>query len=119
MNEFNLYYLTNVDVEQMANPMKRASLFLGFMKEDKTKDWVKHWTQWIIGEYQLGRPTQDFYYWATIRDAFQDSFQDTVSRERAEDKLRHLAFIPGDIDTFIAQFKLRISCCGSWVLAGR
>jgi hypothetical protein len=28
-----------------------------------------------------------------------------VSRERAEDKLCHLAFIPGDVDTFIAQFK--------------
>ena len=37
--------------------------------------------------------------------AFQNSFQDTASRERAEDKLRHLAFIPGDVDTFIAQFE--------------
>ena len=32
-------------------------------------------------------------------------FQDTGSRERAEDKLRHLAFTPGNVDTFIAQFE--------------
>ena len=37
--------------------------------------------------------------------AFQNSFQDTASRERAEDKLHHLVFIPGDVDTFIAQFE--------------
>ena len=32
-------------------------------------------------------------------------FQDTGSRGRAEDKLRHVAFTPGDVDTFIAQFE--------------
>ncbi len=32
-------------------------------------------------------------------------FQDTRARERAEDKLRHLAFIPNEVDTFITQFK--------------
>ena len=32
-------------------------------------------------------------------------FQDTGARERAEDKLHHLTFIPGEIDTFIAQFE--------------
>jgi hypothetical protein len=32
MNAFNLYRLTNVDAEQMLNPMKRATLLLGFIK---------------------------------------------------------------------------------------
>ena len=34
-----------------------------------------------------------------------DTFWDTASRERAETKLRGLPWIPGDVDTFIAQFR--------------
>ena len=34
-----------------------------------------------------------------------DTFWDTASRERAETKLRSLPWIPGDVDTFIAQFR--------------
>jgi hypothetical protein len=105
MNEFNLYRLTNVDAEQMINPMKRATLLLGFIKGPNVKDWVKHWTTWIITQYDTGLPTNSERYWNEIRTAFQNSFQDTASRERAEDKLHHLAFIPGDVDTFIAQFE--------------
>jgi hypothetical protein len=67
--------------------------------------WVKCWTTWIITQYNTGLATTDERYWNEIRLAFQASFQDTASRERAEDKLRHLAFIPGDVDTFIAQFE--------------
>jgi hypothetical protein len=105
MNAFNLYRLTNVDTEQMLNPMKRATLLLGFIKGPNIKDWVKHWTTWIIMQYDTGLATTNKRYWNKIRLAFQASFQDTASRERAEDKLRHLAFIPGDVDMFIAQFK--------------
>jgi hypothetical protein len=105
MNAFNLYRLMNVDTEQMLNPMKRATLLLGFIKGPNVKDWVKRWTTWIITQYDTGLATTDKRYWNEIRLAFQTSFQDTASRERAEDKLRHLAFIPGDVDTFIAQFE--------------
>ena len=38
INEFNLYQLANVDAKQMANPMKRAALFLGFVKGPNVKD---------------------------------------------------------------------------------
>ena len=34
-----------------------------------------------------------------------DMFWDTASRERAETKLHGLSWIPGDVDTFIAQFR--------------
>jgi hypothetical protein len=105
MNAFNLYHLTNVDAEQMLNPMKRATLLLGFIKGPNVKDWVKHWTTWIITQYDTGLATTNERYWNEIRLAFQGSFQDTAFRERAEDKLHHLAFIPGDVDMFITQFK--------------
>jgi hypothetical protein len=105
MNAFNLYRLTKIDAEKMLNPMKRATLLLGFIKGPNIKDWVKRWTTWIITQYDTGLATTDERYWNKIRLAFQASFQDTTSRERAEDKLCHLAFIPGDMDTFIAQFK--------------
>jgi hypothetical protein len=105
MNAFNLYRLMNVDAEQMLNPMKRATLLLGFIKGPNVKDWVKRWTTWIITQYDTGLATTNERYWNEIRTAFQASFQDTASRERAEDKLHHLAFIPGDVDMFIAQFE--------------
>jgi hypothetical protein len=41
MNQFNLYHITNIDVEQMTNPMKQMALFLGFIKGPNIKDWVK------------------------------------------------------------------------------
>jgi hypothetical protein len=81
MNAFNLYRLMNVDTEQMLNPMKRATLLLGFIKGPNIKDWVKHWTTWIITQYDTGLVTTNKRYWNKIRLAFQASFQDTASRE--------------------------------------
>ena len=40
-----------------------------------------------------------------MSQAFQQAFIDSSARERVEDKLQHLSFIPGDVDTFIAQFE--------------
>ena len=37
--------------------------------------------------------------------AFQQTFQDTGARERAEDQLHKLAFTPNAVDIFITQFK--------------
>ena len=34
-----------------------------------------------------------------------NAFWDTASRERAEEKLRNLAWTPGDVDMFVAQFR--------------
>ena len=105
LNEFNLYHITNIDVEQMTNPMKCAALFLGFIKGENIKDWVKKWTNWILNQITNGRPTTDEYYWTQINSGFQQAFQDMGARERAEDRLCQLAFIPGEINTFIARFE--------------
>jgi len=89
----------------MMNPMKRAALMLGFIKGPNVKDWTKRWTNWMIQEFTTGRPTTDKHYWSEVSRGFQIAFQDTGARERAEDKLRHLAFIPNEVDTFITQFE--------------
>jgi len=89
----------------MMNPMKRAVLMLGFIKGPNVKDWTKRWTNWMINEFTTGRPTMDEHYWSEVARGFQIAFQDTGARERAEDKLRHLAFIPNEVDTFITQFE--------------
>ncbi len=105
INEFNLYRLSNIDAEQMMNPIKHAALMLGFIKGPNVKDWTKRWTNWMINEFTTGRPTTDEHYWSEVARGFQIAFQDTGARERAEDKLRHLAFIPNEVDTFITQFE--------------
>src|SRR5258708_34569997 len=89
----------------MTNPMKKAALFLRFIKGTNVKDWVKRWAKWTINQFNKARPPTDEYYWDEVARGFQQAFQDTGARERAEDKLRHLAFIPGKVDMFIAQFE--------------
>ena len=55
----------------------------------------------------MGLNPNDELYWKTIAGAFESAFQDTGAMECAEEKLRHLAFTPGEIDGFIAK-------CESW-----
>jgi hypothetical protein len=105
MNQFNLYRIANLDAEQMVNPMKRAALFLGFIKGPSVKDWVKRWTNWTIDQYTTGRATNDEYYWTTIIHGFEDAFRDTSARERAEMRLTHLLMTPNEVDIFLVQFK--------------
>ena len=105
MYEFNLYCLTNIGVDQVDNPMKRAALLLGFIQGENVKDWVKHWTIWALDEINTGHPSMDEHFWTTIARAFEQAFQDTGVTECTEEKLCHLSFTPGEVDTFIAKFK--------------
>jgi hypothetical protein len=105
MTEFNLYRLSNHDTDHMANPMKRAALFLGFIQGPIVQAWIQRQTQWIVDQLTTGRADTDEGYWTHIANEFQSAFQDTGAKERAQDKLRNLPFIPGEVDTFIAQFE--------------
>ena len=75
MNEFNLYCLTNVGVDQVDNPMKRTALLLGFIQGENIKDWVKHWTVWSLDQYNTGLLSTDEHYWNTVARAFETAFQ--------------------------------------------
>jgi hypothetical protein len=105
MNQFNLYRLANLEAPQMRVPMKRAALFLGFIKGPNVDDWVKLRTNETLARFNAGTDPNDEVYWDEIGQQFIDSFWDTASRERAEEKLRHLSWIPGDVDSFVAQFR--------------
>ena len=105
MNEFNLYCLTNIGVDQIDNPIKRATLILGFIQGENVKDWVMRRTMCAIDEINNGRPTTDEFFWTNIARDFKQAFQDTVTAECAEERLRHLSFTPGEVDAFIAKFE--------------
>ena len=105
MNEFNLYHLTNIGVDQVDNPMKRTALLLGFIQGENVKDWVKCWTIWSLNQYNTGLISADELYWNTVSRAFETAFQDTGVTEHTEEKLHHLTFTPGEIDGFIAKFE--------------
>ena len=105
MNKFNLYPLTNIGVDQVDNPMKRAALLLGFIQGENVKDWVKRWTVWALDQYNTGLVSTDEHYWNTVTRAFKTSFQDTGATEHAKEKLHHLSFTPGEIDGFITKFE--------------
>jgi hypothetical protein len=106
MNQFNLYRLSNYNVEPMVVPMKRAMLLLGFIKGPLVDDWVKCWTQWAINQFTINhRPPRDKYYWTQISNGFQTAFQDTGARERAKKELHMLRWDPESVDTFLARFE--------------
>ena len=81
---------------------------LGFTKGPNVKDWIKRWSNWIMREYNLGTPATSEQYWNTVSQAFSQAFLDSGAREHAEDKLHNLPFIPGNVNTFIAQFKFLV-----------
>ena len=105
MNKFNLYRLANMEAVQMRVPMKRAALLLSFIKGPNVDDWVQQRTNEILDRFNQTGDQLDEIYWTHVGQQFMDTFWDTASRERAETKLRSLSWIPGDVDTFIAQFR--------------
>jgi hypothetical protein len=105
MMEFNLYCIANHDTDHMANPMKRAALFLGFIQGPIVQAWIQCQTQWIVDQLTTGRADTDEGYWTHIAAEFQSAFQDTGAKERAQEELCNMSFIPGEVDTFIAQFE--------------
>ena len=105
MNAWNLYRLANHDAEQMSMPMKRAALFLGFIQGPQVDKWVIRKTQNMVDQMNTGRAPTDETFWMEVAQAFQDNFQDLGARERVQEELHQLSFIPGQIDTFIAQFE--------------
>ena len=105
MNQFNLYRLANMEAAQMRIPMKRAALLLGFIKGPNVDAWVKLRTDEILRRFNRTMDQTDEIYWDEVGREFMNAFWDTASRERAEEKLRNLAWTPGDVDTFVAQFR--------------
>ena len=105
MNEFDLYVLMNIDTDTMASPMKKSTIFLSYIKGELVQDWTKRWVDWMINQYQQGRPAYDPYYWDQVSAAFRNAFQDTGARERAEQKLKNLAWNPESVDVFLSTFE--------------
>jgi hypothetical protein len=75
MTEFNLYRITNHDIDHMANPMKHTALFLGFIQGPIVQAWIQHQTQWIVDQLTTGRPNTEEGYWTHIATEFQSAFQ--------------------------------------------
>ena len=105
MNQFNLYRLANMEATQMRVPMKHVALLLGFIKGPNVDAWVKLHTDEILRCFNRTMDQHDEIYWDEVGREFMNAFWDTASRECAEKKLCNLAWTPGDVDTFIAQFR--------------
>ena len=89
----------------MRVPMKCAALLLGFIKGPNVDAWVKLCTDEILRHFNRTMDQHDEIYWDEAGREFMNAFWDTASRERAEEKLCNLAWTPGDVDTFVAQFR--------------
>ena len=89
----------------MRVPMKHTALLLGFIKGPNVDTWVKLHTDEILRRFNRTNDPHDEIYWDKVGREFMNAFWDTASRECTEEKLRNLAWTPGDVDTFVAQFR--------------
>ena len=105
MNQFNLYRLANMEADQMRVLMKCAALLLGFIKGPNVDAWVKLRTDEILRRFNRTMDQHDEIYWDEVGREFMNTFWDTASRECAKEKLHNLTWTPGDVDTFVAQFR--------------
>ena len=105
MNQFNLYQLANMEAAQMRVLMKCTALLLGFIKGPNIDAWVKLRTDEILRRFNRTMDQNDEIYWDEVGREFMNTFWDTASRERAEEKLHNLTWTSGDVDTFVAQFR--------------
>ena len=94
-----------MEAAQMRVPMKCVALLLGFIKGPNVDAWVKLRIDEILRRFNRINDPHDEIYWDEVRREFMNAFWDTASRERTEEKLCNLTWTPGDMDTFIAQFR--------------
>ena len=73
--------------------------------EHNMDTWVKLCTDEILRRFNWTMDQHDEIYWDKVGREFMNAFWDTASRECAEEKLCNLAWTPGDIDTFVMQFR--------------
>jgi hypothetical protein len=62
-------------------------LLLGFIQGPVVESWLQCQTQWMVDQLTTGRNATDEEYWVHIASEFQSAFQDTGSKEHAQEKL--------------------------------
>src|SRR6266478_3925996 len=107
MNNFRAYRFLNRKNETMKVVANWVALALTFIKGEQVQDWANGIMD--LMEEQLEsrlNPMEETneYHWTSFKDAFRDTFTNTLEWEDTDNQLQNLKMTDGDLDKFIAHF---------------
>jgi len=107
MNNFRAYRFLNRKNETMKVVANWVALALTFIKGEQVQDWANGIMD--LMEEQLEsrlNPMEETneYHWTSFKDAFRDTFTNTLEQEDANNQLQNLKMTDGDLDKFITHF---------------
>jgi hypothetical protein len=105
--EFRRYMRLNNNSTMARDPMKKATYFLSLVKGENVHGWVLQQDEWL-DKIMEGDETLPYHMneWDVIQAEFKKAYTDYAAIERSNSELRALKMKDGDVDTYIAQFKM-------------
>jgi hypothetical protein len=105
LTEWNIYRVLNDRTKTMINPLERTMLFLTYIRGPNIGNWINDQVSVVSRHIRSGGSRNDEFIWDTVMQEFATTFQDLMSQERAESKLKTLRMEGGNLDEYTAEFK--------------
>ena len=93
-------------------------LFFGYLRGPKMHLWIKKISAQLDHHMRTGGRATDKWIWDTMLNDFAQTFQDIMSKERAEKKLFKLCMERGELDEYTAQFQQLAELAGYYEQMG-
>ena len=104
LRKFEGWWLVNSDKPVLADPFRRATLFLTFINGKDIDNWVNLQRAIIKNNLQKGRPSSSESHWKDLKKAFKEAFVDIGEKLSAHQQLDKLSMQGGDVDAYIVAF---------------
>jgi Retrotransposon gag protein/Zinc knuckle len=115
MHDFKIYKIMNPLADVMKQPYARIAMALSLIWGPKVDDWVDKQLKELEQKVQT-MPRSDETLWTEFEAAFTSAFTDTVKKEDAYQKLKHLKMKDELINNYITAFNSLAAKAG-WELS--
>jgi hypothetical protein len=105
LTEWNVYRVLNDRTRTMINPLEHTMLFLTYIRGPNIGNWINDQVSVVSRHIRSGGSQNNEFIWDTVMQEFVVTFQDLMSQERAESKLKTLQMEGGNLDEYMAEFK--------------
>jgi Retrotransposon gag protein len=103
MRDFKIYKIMNPLADVMKQPYARIATALSLIRGPKVDDWVDEQLKDLEQKVRT-IPRSDEMLWTEFEAAFMDTFTDTMKKEDAYQKLKHLKMKDELVDDYITTF---------------
>jgi hypothetical protein len=80
-------------------------MFLSYIKGANIHEWVQSRVRWLAEQLTGGTLQNDEYLYRETHTAFQNAFTDTMTMQKAKNKIQNLKMKDGDIDGYTSHFE--------------